>query len=63
MRVTTIYGDMDDALLTKKEGGLENDHELTTWVEYYHGEELVHRSVHVRLKEQVHATPLTQSFQ
>jgi hypothetical protein len=48
--IQTTHGEMDVALLTKKDGVLENDHEITTWVEYYLGEELVHRSVHVQLK-------------
>lgn len=49
--VTTTKGDMDDALLEKKEGQFENDDELTTWVEYWLDGELVHRSVHVHLKK------------
>lgn len=49
--VTTIYGDMDEADLRRVDGALDNDHECTTWVEYYKGDELVHRSVHVSLKE------------
>lgn len=49
--VTTIYGEMDEALLLKKEGVFEDDHERTSWIEYYLEEELVHRSAHVSLKE------------
>jgi len=49
--VTTIYGDMDESFLRKVEGQLDNDNEFTTWVEYYQGDELVHRSVHVTLKK------------
>lgn len=49
--ITTTHGDMDDALLRRVDGSKEDDHEQTTWVEYYLGEELVHRSVHVTLKE------------
>jgi hypothetical protein len=49
--VTTTKGDMDDALLEKKEGTFENDDELTTWVEYWLDGELVHRSAHVHLKK------------
>jgi hypothetical protein len=41
---------MDDSLLVKKEGSLDNDIEYTTWTEYYLADELVHRSVHVTLK-------------
>jgi len=50
MVVNTIHGEMDDSLLEKKEGLLDNDIEFTTWTEYWLNEELVHRSVHVTLK-------------
>lgn len=49
--VTTTKGDMDESLLEKREGTVDNDNELTTWVEYWDGEELVHRSAHVTLKK------------
>jgi len=49
--VTTIYGDMDESLLEKREGTFEDDNELTTWVEYWKDAELVHRSAHVTLKK------------
>jgi hypothetical protein len=42
---------MDDSLLEKREGLLDNDNERTTWVEYWLGEELIHRSAHVALKQ------------
>lgn len=51
MIVTTTKGDMDDSLLEKREGAVDNENELTTWVEYWLDEELVHRSVHVTLKK------------
>jgi len=50
MRVNTIYGEMDEDLLVKKEGSLDNDIEFTTWTEYWLDDELVHRSAHVTLK-------------
>ena len=50
MIVTTTKGDMDDSLLEKREGSLDNDIEYTTWTEYWLDGELVHRSAHVRLK-------------
>ena len=49
--VFTTKGDMDESLLEKREGVVDNDNELTTWVEYWLGEELVHRSAHVTLKK------------
>jgi len=42
---------MDDSLLEKKEGSIDNDNEYTTWVEYWLDRELVHRSAHVTLKK------------
>lgn len=53
MLITTTKGVMDDSLLEKKEGSLDNDNEITTWVEYWLEGELVHRSVHVHLKKNV----------
>lgn len=50
MIVTTTKGDMDDSLLEKREGSIDNEIEYTTWVEYWHEGELVHRSAHVTLK-------------
>ena len=51
MIITTTKGDMDDSLLEKKEGSVDNENEYTTWVEYWLDGELVHRSVHVTLKK------------
>ena len=48
--ITTTKGNMDEALLDKREGQFEDDNESTTWVEYWDGDEMVHRSVHVHLK-------------
>jgi hypothetical protein len=50
MLITTTKGDMDDSLLEKREGTVDNETELTTWVEYWLDGELVHRSAHVTLK-------------
>ena len=49
--ITRTKGMMDEALLEKREGQTENDNETTSWVEYWDGGELVHRSVHVHLKK------------
>lgn len=51
MIVTTTKGNMDTSLLVKKDGSMEDDNEKTSWVEYYLDDELVHRSVHVELKQ------------
>ena len=49
--VFTTKGDMDESLLEKREGTVDNENELTTWVEYWLDGELVHRSAHVTLKK------------
>ena len=51
MLITTTNGDMEESLLEKLEGTVDNDNELTTWVEYWDAGELVHRSAHVTLKK------------
>jgi hypothetical protein len=53
---------MDESLLEKREGSLDNDTETTTWVEYWLGEELVHRSVNMVLKRGVFADGETQAI-
>ena len=61
MLVTTTKGEMDDSLLEKREGSLENDTETTSWVEYWLNGEMVHRSVHMALKRSVFADGISQS--
>ena len=60
--VTTTKGEMDESLLEKREGSLDNDNETTTWVEYWLEGELVHRSAHVQLKKTVTLTSSVASF-
>ena len=51
MVITTTRGDMNESLLEKKTGEVNNANEHTTWIEYWLNNELVHRSVHVTVKE------------
>ena len=44
---------MDDSLLEKREGVVDNDNENTNWIEYWLDGELVHRSAHVRMKKPI----------
>ncbi len=53
--ITTTKGDMDESLLHKSVGSTESDKEIISWVEYRLDDELVHRSVHVLLKQNVAA--------
>ena len=62
MIVNTTKGEMDDSLLEKREGSLDNDTETTSWVEYWLDGELVHRSVHMALKRSVFADGISQSI-
>jgi hypothetical protein len=48
--IQTTKGEMEESLLTKKEGVVNNENENTTWVEYWLNGELVHRSAHVTIK-------------
>lgn len=51
MIVNTTKGEMDDSLLEHRSGTVDDENELTTWVEYWLDGELVHRSAHVTLKK------------
>lgn len=61
--ILTTHGMMDESLLVRTDGLVDNDHERTTWVEYRLGDEIVHRSVHVTLKHaSVFSIPEVQSL-
>lgn len=63
MLVTTIYGEMDESLLEKREGVDDNDNDSAQWVEYWLNGELVHRSVHVTIKRGPEMFSAQGSFQ
>jgi hypothetical protein len=60
--IETTKGQMDESLLEKREGQLDTDTEKTEWVEYWLEGELVHRSVHVKLKHAALADGAASSF-
>lgn len=61
--ITTIYGDMDESLLEKREPDpVDNENETTRAVEYWLDGELVHRSVHIHLKRGLEIPTEIQSF-
>ena len=62
MMITTTKGEMDESLLEKREGSLDNDTETTSWVEYWLVGEMVHRSVHMVLKRSVFADGISQQI-
>jgi hypothetical protein len=49
-------------LLEKKQGTVDNEDELTKWVEYWLDGEIVHRSVHVHLKKALVMGAVTAAF-
>ena len=51
MMIATIHGDMEEELLEKRVGTEETDAEVISWTEYWYNDELVHRSVHMNLKQ------------
>ena len=60
--VTTTKGEMDESLLEKREGSIDNETETTSWVEYWHDGELVHRSVNMVLKRSVFSDGVIQQI-
>jgi hypothetical protein len=51
MIIETTKGPMDTSLLIEKKGTIDNEVELTHWVEYWLDGELIHRSVNMTLKQ------------
>ena len=60
--ITTTKGEIHESLLEKREGQVDTDTENTDWVEYWFEGELVHRSVHVKLKHAALADGAASSF-
>ena len=60
--IETIKGQMDESLLEKREGQSDTNTETIDWVEYWLNDELVHRSVHVKLKHAALADGAASSF-
>jgi hypothetical protein len=63
MLVQTTKGEMDESLLEKKTGTVDNENETINWIEYWLDGELVHRSVDMVLKKMdVFGVPVAASF-
>jgi len=56
----TTKGEMDESLLEKRDGAIDTETETTSWVEYWHEGELVHRSVHMVLKRGIFVEGISQ---
>ena len=53
---------IDESLLEKSEGMLDNDNERTTWIEWRLDGKIVKRSAHVHLKRNIVAEALAAQF-
>ena len=62
MLITTTLGLRDDSEFRRVDIVVDNDNEHTMAVEYYLGDELVHRSVHVHLKQGLTSAVIAASF-
>lgn len=61
--IQTTKGLMEESLLDKKTGTIDNENETINWVEYWLDGELVHRSVDMVLKKYtVSGLPVAASF-
>jgi hypothetical protein len=60
--IFTTKGNIEESLLTKKTGDSENDTEIVSWEEWYLGEEMVKRSVHMHLKQGLFAPAVAATF-
>ena len=60
--ITTIYGDMDEHVPTPNHSVIDNEHEHTEVTEYLLNGEVVHRSVHVTLKQGIGVESIIGSF-
>jgi hypothetical protein len=60
--IYTTKGMVEESLLTKTEGSIDNEHELTSWTEWHDDTgELVRRDLHVRLKKALDLTGILEA--
>lgn len=60
--IFTTKGNMEESLLTKTEGGHENETEIVSWQEWRLDEEIVKRDVQMHLKQGLFAEPVSATF-
>jgi hypothetical protein len=60
--IETTKGQMDESVLEKREGQSDTNTETIEWVEYWYENQIVHRSVHVKLKQAAFADGAASSF-
>lgn len=56
--IFTTKGDIEESLLTKTDGGHENDAEIVTWQEWVLDGEIVKREVQMHLKQGLQGFPV-----
>jgi hypothetical protein len=49
--IITKLGEMEESLLERREGEIDNENEHITWIEHWYQGELVKRSAHVTIKQ------------
>lgn len=62
MKVNTIYGEMDESQLRRKAWVESDSLKSTAILEYYLGDQMVHHSVHVTLKQGLGIESLLGAF-
>lgn len=62
MIITTTQGDIEEHLLEKRTGSCDSPTDTAHWIEYWKDGELVHRSVHLIIKELPAVAGDTTSF-
>lgn len=60
--IFTTKGEIEESLLTKTEGGHENETEIVTWQEYTLDGEIVKRDVQMHLKQGLFAPAEAAAF-
>lgn len=60
--IFTTKGDIEESLLSKVEGGHENDDEIVSWQEWYMGDEMVKREAQIHLKKAIFTVPEVAQF-
>ena len=61
--INTTIGEMDESLLQKEEGIIDNDNEYTTWVQYWLDGKIVYRSLQTQFRKTVVFTDGVASFE
>jgi len=61
--INTTIGEIDESLLQKEEGVIDDDKEYTTWIQYWFDGKIVYRSLQTRFKKTVVFNDGVSSFE